>query len=182
MWKIHCDHLLIVEALHEKNKAEMLGWMCVHLLAGEGRRHNPDLCHPLLLGGAVDGLDQQWYCLLWRVLHGPGSVDYSISLYPEVRRVTAFQSHWTSLSAVKKPHCRRHKHRHLLKRGWKKTVLGNTDVENRKMQDAGHKGCWFSFMLMHYSLQAVPQKAFLKAVEKEMEGGEKTKAFPFSAI
>lgn len=88
-----------------------------------------------------------------------------------------FHSHGTSLEKTK---------RHLLKRKRKKTVLGKLDVENRQThKQAVHEGFWFSFLLIHYSLQAVPQKVFLEtdAAEKRRRKGKKnTKAFPFSAI
>lgn len=66
----------------------------------------------------------------------------------------------------------------------KKTVLGKLDVENRQThKQAVHEGFWFSFLLIHYSLQAVPQKVFLKtdAAEKRRREG-KNQVFPFSAI
>lgn len=54
------------------------------------------------------------------------------------------------------------------------------DVENRQThKQAVQEGFWFSFMLMHYSLQAVPQKVFLKAVEKRWREEKKQKRFPF---
>lgn len=84
--------------------------MRTHLLAGEGRGHHPDLSPPLLLGGAVDGRDQQRQRVLWGALQAPGSVNGSVSLYPEVRRVVALQPHRTPPPAVQEPDWRRQKH------------------------------------------------------------------------
>lgn len=77
--------------------------MCTHLLAGEDRGHHPDLSPPLLLGGAVDGRDQQRQLVQWGVLQAPGSVNGSISLYPEVRRVVALQPYRTAPPTVQEP-------------------------------------------------------------------------------
>ena len=55
------------------------------------------------------------------------------------------------------------------------------DVENRQThKQAAHKGFWFSFLLIHYSLQAVPKRYFSKQMQRRRDGGRKKnqKRFP----
>lgn len=121
--------------------------------------------------------------MLCRVLNAPRSVNYSIGLYPEVRWVIAFQSHWTTASTVKKPHWRRQKHRHLLKRrGKKKTVLGKSDVENRQTHKQTHKQA-HRFLILHLAHTLFTSSCAPKGISQnrcsreETEEGEKKKCF-----
>lgn len=79
----------------------------IHLLAGGCRGCHLDLGHPLLLSGVVTGLNQQRWHLEPRELKTPGSINYSVGLYPEVRWITAFKAHQTTSATVEKPHCKR---------------------------------------------------------------------------
>lgn len=113
----------------------------IYLLASVCGGHQPDLSLPLLLGGSVNGFDQQWSFREHRMLIALGSINYSISLYHKVRRVTAFKMHQTTSSTVSKPHCKRQRKIDLSLEKEKKTVQGETmeitDVEKTDKQTDG---------------------------------------------
>lgn len=104
------------------------------------------------------------------MLNAPGSINYSIGLYPKVRWVTAFKSHQTTSATVDKPHCKRQRQTDLsLKNSPGKKKMETTDVENREThRQKVHKG--FLILLLAHTLftSSCAPKVLLKtgAVEK----------------
>lgn len=204
-WSFH----LSTEVTHVRqstNKTETLQkscWDFIHLLAGERGGCHLDLGHPLLLSGVITGLDQQRWRSEPRELKTPGGIHCSICLYPEIRWVTAFKAHQTTLATVEKPHCKRREtdifqykiSQTVKKKSWKKNNLKNKDkrrwktdsLTNTQTDRRSTKVFWFSLSLIHYSLQAVPQRYFSKQVQwrRELEGEkteEKREESPLRAI
>lgn len=149
---------------------------CVYLLSRMyGGRHQ-HLSHPLLFGVSVTGHDQQWRCDPCRVLDSPGGVNHPICLYPEVRRIAAFESHQTSSATVDKAHCKetdKFKLKKKMPRGKKLKGRGKemacvemqTDWVRDRQTAGPTKAFWFYFVLINYSLQAGPQRYYSKQVQ-----------------
>lgn len=157
----------------------------IYLLASVCGGHQPDLSLPLLLGGSVNGFDQQWSFWERRMLIALGSINYSISFYHKVRWVTAFKMHQTTLFTVKKPHCKRQRNIDLSleKETKKKNSPGGNDGDNGCKKDWqtnwwSSKVLWFAFFLIHYSLQAVPWRHCSEQVQLRRIGSRKIKFYP----
>lgn len=92
--------------------------MGAYLLAGIGGGCQSHSGHPLLLGVGVTRLDHQWQRLEHGQLESPGGKHHSISLYPEVRGVTALQVHRTTSTTVDKSHCGKQTQTETLDKYW----------------------------------------------------------------
>lgn len=177
--------------------------LSIHLLVGLCRSRQPDLGHPLLLGGGVGSLDQQRDCRDGGVLSARGSVNSSAGVYPEVGRVAALQPHQSTSAAVDKLHCKTQE-TSKFKKYIKISPTGSKNLEKKKIYIHGdeyagrqtyrgtdrqkvHKG--FLILLLAHTLftSSCAPKVLLKtgAVEervgrerKLLEKKEKNKSVP----
>lgn len=107
------------------------------------------------------------------MLNAPGSINYSISLYPKVRWVTAFKLDQTTSATVDKPHCKRQRQTDLSKkkkpREKRKKKVETTDVEYSKThRQKVHKGFLILFLAHTLFTSSCAPKVLLEtgAVEK----------------
>lgn len=110
--------------------------MYIHLLAGVRGGRQDDSGQPLLQRGGVTGLDQQRRGGGGGVLNGPGSVNRSVGLYPEVGRVAAFEAHRAPPATVDKRHCgRRRNTKNKLAPKWERNLEVKLALETKEAGD-----------------------------------------------